>query len=126
MTNLVKYARLFADDAGESHFEDVEHELNLIDFAPPAPPLFLSSLTPAAQVGFFAAPAGWRSAWHPSPARNLFVVLSGEWEIEAGDGTVRRFRPQSILLVEDTTGKGHASRVVSKDDSLAVLIQLPT
>lgn len=30
----------------------------------------------------------------------------------------------SVLLAEDTSGKGHASRVVSSTDSLAVMVQL--
>jgi len=52
------------------------------------------------------------------------VVLSGEWEIEASDGTVRKFSSPNVLLAEDTIGKGHRSRVVSKEDSLALVVQL--
>jgi hypothetical protein len=29
-----------------------------------------------------------------------------------------------VLLVEDLTGKGHRSRVVSQEDSLALLVRL--
>lgn len=54
----------------------------------------------------------------------MFVVVSGEWEIQASDGQVRRFGPNMVLLVEDTSGKGHRSRVVSDIESLAVAIQL--
>lgn len=119
-----KYVRLYADRSGESHFEDLEEELTLTNFAPPASPAYLSSFTPAAQTGVLAAPSGWHGDWHPSPARNLFFVLSGEWEIEASDGEVRRFGPGNILRVEDTTGKGHASRVISESESLAGMVQL--
>ena len=118
------YVRLYSDADGESHFEDLDVELSAVEFAPPAPPLNLSPFMPASQAAFFGAPAGWRGNWHPSPARNLFVILSGEWEVEASDGTVRRFGPDSVLLVEDTTGKGHASRVVSDTSSIAVVVQL--
>jgi hypothetical protein len=120
----IEYTRLYADSSGESHFEDLEAELSAVDFAPPAPPLNLSAFRPASQAAFFGAPAGWRGDWHTSPARNLFVILSGEWEVEASDGTVRRLGPNSVLLVEDTTGKGHTSRVVSATQSLAVVVQL--
>src|SRR5437899_2822595 len=119
-----EYVRLYSDTDGESHFEDLEVELSAVEFAPPAPPLNLSAFMPASQAAFFGAPAGWRGDWHPSPARNLFVVLTGEWEIEASDGTVRRFGSNSVLLVEDILGKGHCSRVVSETDSLAVVVQL--
>jgi quercetin dioxygenase-like cupin family protein len=70
------------------------------------------------------APAGWSSDWHPSSARNLFFVLSGEWQVTASDGESRRFGVGSVLLVEDTTGKGHSSRVVSETDSLAAMVHL--
>ena len=66
------YTRLYADDEGESHFEDLEAELAAVDFAPPAPPLNLSSFLPATQMAFFGAPADWRGDWHPSAARNMF------------------------------------------------------
>src|SRR6266545_2842200 len=112
------YTRLHADANGESHFEDVESELTATDYAPPAPPLELSSFTAATQFGFMKAPAGWESDWHPSTARNLFVVLTGEWEVTASDGETRCFGSGSVLLVEDTIGKGHTSRVVSEVDSV--------
>jgi hypothetical protein len=31
------YTRLYADETGESHYEDIEAELTPRDFAPPAP-----------------------------------------------------------------------------------------
>ena len=119
-----KYVRLYSDADGESHFEDLEVELSAVEFAPTAPPLNLSAFMSASQAAFFGAPAGWRGDWHFSSARNLFVVLSGEWEVDASDGAVRRFGPNSVLLVEDTTGKGHCSRVVGETDSLSVVVQL--
>jgi hypothetical protein len=119
-----KYTRLFADAEGESHFEDHEDELALVDFAPTAPPLGVSKFFAATHTAFFGGPAGWIGDWHVSPSRNLFVVISGEWQVEASDGTKRLFGAKSVLLAEDTTGKGHRSRVMSKEDSLALLVEL--
>ena len=34
----MKYVRVYADDQGESHFEDVEVPLVLVEFAPPPRP----------------------------------------------------------------------------------------
>ncbi len=123
---MPKCTRLFSDDAGESHFQDVEIEFAATDYAPPAAPLDLSAFTQAKQIGFMRAPAGWSSDWHPSSARNFFMVVSGEWEVTASDGEMRKFGAGSMLLVEDTHGKGHKSRVVSGVDSIAVMIELAT
>ena len=108
------YPRLYVDADVESHFEDLEIDLASTDYAPPAPPLDLASFTPATQFGFMRAPAGWSSDWHPSATRNIFFVLSGEWDVTASDGETRRFAAGSVLLVEDTSGTGHASRVLSE------------
>jgi hypothetical protein len=121
---IAQYVRLYADSVGESHFEDIQVELSAVDLAPPEPPLSLSSFLTAEQMGFLRAPAGWVADWHPSAANNMFVVISGEWEIEASDGSIRRFGPGEVLLVEDTTGRGHKSQVISNRDSLALLVQL--
>ena len=121
---MTTYTRLYSDEHGESHFEDIEIDLTMTDYAPPAPPLELSSATPATQFGFMNAPAGWSSDWHPATARNIFFVLSGEWEVTATDGEARRFTAGSVLRVEDTTGKGHSSRVIGQTDSLAAMVQL--
>lgn len=120
----MKYVRVYADDNGESHFEDVEFELSPADFAPPAPPLNLSSFTPAKRYGFLSAPPGWVGGWHPAPKKQILFYLAGEIEAEASDGVIRRFGPGSVTLVEDTTGKGHRSRVVGDDEVLAAIVQL--
>ena len=119
-----KHVRLYSDSGGESHFQDLDIELSSIDFTASAPPLFVSSLCKATLVSFFGAPAGWISDWHSSSGRNLFSIISGQWEIAASDGEMRRFSQGDVLLVEDTTGKGHASRVIGEENSLALLISL--
>jgi len=111
----MKHTRLYADADGDSHFQDVDVESHL--------PLTLPKLEPATHYGFVSAPAGWRSDWHASEGRNFFVVISGEWEINASDGETRRFGPGDTLLVEDMTGRGHSSRVIT--ESLTVMVQLP-
>ena len=121
---MFTYPRLYSDSFGESHFEDVEIDLASTDYTPSAPPLFLSDITATTQFRFMQTPAGWTSDWHTASARTIFIVLSGEWEVTASDGESRRFSAGSALLVEDTTGKGHSSRVTSKEDSLAAMVEL--
>ena len=118
-----RYARLYADSDGESHFSDEEMELRSVSFAPPAPPLNLSAFTPTKQFALLGSPAGWFGDWHPAPHRQFFFFLVGEFEIRASDGEVRRFAPGGILFVEDTTGKGHSTRNVG-DDALVAVVQV--
>ncbi len=120
----MKYVRLYADQNGDSHFEDVEVEMSLVDFAPPAPPLDLSPSMPSTNVAFLRAPTGWDDPSHPVPRRLLFLFLAGEFEVTVSDGEVRRFTPGSIALAEDMSSKGHASRVVGNDDLLVAIVQL--
>ena len=121
----MRYVRLYADAEGESHFEDVDVELASRDFSPPAPPLNLGPFTPALRFTFLMAPVGWSGDWHPAPAPQFFCQLAGEFEITASDGTTKRFPPGSVLLLEDTTGKGHATRVLGDEEALVGVTQLP-
>ncbi len=120
----MKYVRVYADQNGESHFEDIEIEFSPVDFAPPAPPINISSFTPANRFGFANVPPGWSGDWHPTPKRQVFFYLSGTIEAEVSDGEIRRFGPGSVTLVEDTTGKGHRSRVVGDDEVFTAIVQL--
>lgn len=122
--NVIKYVRVYADSTGESHFEDLTINLNEIDFAPPAPPIFTSDLNPSSNYGFASVLPGWESEWHPAPKRQFMIYLSGTIEAEVSDGEIRQFGPGSITLVEDTIGKGHKSRVVGSDLVIGVVIQL--
>jgi len=110
--------------AGESHFEDIEVGLFATDYVSSASLIELSIPTPAVQARFMNARAGWSSDWHALSARALFFVLTGAWEVSASDGESRRFGVGSVLLVEDVRGKGHSSRVVSDESSLAAMIEL--
>lgn len=56
---------------------------------------------------------------HPTPRRQVFCTVRGEYTITASDGATRRFPPGAVLLLEDTIGKGHATRIL---DELLVLV----
>jgi hypothetical protein len=117
------YVRLYADEAGVSHFEDVEVALPPIDYAPPAPPLNVLSLFPTARCGLLGAATDWGGDIpHPAPRRQLFCCMRGGYEITASDGTTRRFRPGDLLLFEDTSGEGHATRIL--EDTLVFTVAL--
>ncbi|HEX3085295.1 MAG TPA: hypothetical protein VHP99_12265 [Pyrinomonadaceae bacterium] len=121
---MFTFTRLYSDSSGESHFDDLEIHFTAVNYTDAAPPLNLSDITNATNVRFMEAPAGWSSDWHTSAARTMFIVLSGEWEVTVSDGESRRFAIGSAILLENTIGIGHASRITSVDGSLAAMIQL--
>ena len=47
--------------------------------------------------------------WHPAPRRQYIVNLDAGVKITASDGESRLIGVGEVILVEDTTGKGHLS-----------------
>ncbi|MFC1928906.1 hypothetical protein ACFLXK_04830 [Chloroflexota bacterium] len=115
----MKVARLYAGSDGETHFEDIG-----ISLEGQEDNRWVSELKKAGGVRFSESPAGYESGWHNSSPRLLVVTVAGEAEIEASDGTKRRFVPGDIMLCEDTTGRGHVVRIVSKQPSRTVSVAL--
>ncbi|RNI26871.1 cupin domain-containing protein [Rufibacter latericius] len=97
--------RVYADAHGESHFD-----------------LIAKPLQAAGDIGFLSTPEAVESIifrkvlpsydydFHTAPARQYIILLDGEIEIETSLGEKRQFKAGDILLVEDTTGKGHRTR----------------
>jgi quercetin dioxygenase-like cupin family protein len=110
-----KYTRIYTDDDGVSHFGVAEVAFTLAEYAPPAPPISVSKGMKVESVVFITSPPGWHGDWHPVPRRQIMFCLAGELEVQVSDGMVRTFGPGSVLLVEDTEGKGHVSRVVGSE-----------
>lgn len=122
--DIMVYTRVYTDENGESHFEDVEIKFKSVDFAPPAPPIDISDFGPAENCILMRVPEGLYGDWHPAPYRQLHFYLSGEIEAETSDGEIRRFGPGSIVLVEDITGKGHRSRAVGSTQVLISAVKI--
>jgi hypothetical protein len=113
------------DQDGTSHFADREIDLVARAYAPPAPPLEVSDPVPAARGMFFRMPSGWFGDWHPSPRHQYFVQTTGLLDVQVGDGEVRRLGPGTVVLLEDTPGPGHTTRVVGPDAVCGVFLHLP-
>ena len=118
------YIRVYSDANGKSHFADLEMPFEQAGYAPPAPPVGVSPFQPATRYGFLRASPGWFGDWHPVPGRQLHIYVAGELEIEVGDGEVRRLGPGAVALMDDTTGPGHVSRVVSDVDIIIAVVRL--
>ena len=106
--------RIYTGDDGQSHFEDME-----IKDHPN-----IDALTSVTSIRFRIGEAGNFSDWHQESRRNYIITLSGEGEIGLGDGTLRRFGPGQVTLVEDLTGQGHTTRVTSNEPRITIAIPL--
>lgn len=121
----MNYTRIYCDADGESHFENVSVNVAPVDFAPPAPPLNMAAPLEAERTIICVIPVAWVGDWHPTPRRQFYIQLTGELEVAVSDGEKRRFSAGSLVLLEDTTGKGHLTRVVGSTGVDAVFVQLP-
>ena len=99
----MQYVRLYAGPDGESHFEDAEMNMS------PTAGGGVEHVWQVKDLTFLQRGAGTArlEGWHTAPVRQFLIFLAGETEYEASDGQRRRFGPGDVLLVDDTTGKGH-------------------
>lgn len=121
----MKYVRIYTDPSGESHFEDVEVALSPLPAESAAPPILVSSFIAADQLAFGRCPPSRDGDWQTAPCRQLLFLLAGENETEVSDGESRRFGPGSIILLEDTSGRGHNGHFIGTADALLTLVELP-
>ena len=111
---MMGFCRLYTGEDGQSHLE----ELDLASHPE------LTSVHGAKGVAYRVSEPGRFSDWHNAPRRQYVITLAGEVEIGLGDGTVHRFGPGHVNLVEDLTGQGHTTRVVGSEPRLTVTIHL--
>lgn len=112
--------RIYSDDAGESHFEDI-----LIPLEKAGDIGCLSNAFPVKSIIFREVEPSYDYDFHNAPQRQYIILLEGEIEIETSLGEKRRFGAGEILLVEDTTGKGHRTKNLQLLKRRSVFITLP-
>jgi len=117
----MKYARLYSDKNGNSHFEEAALKLDQSDYRPPAPLVFVSHAYPTDGVQFIRLPAGWVADAIQVPKKQFFICLKGHLEVTATDGQTRSFSPGDAVLMEDGEGKGHRSCVKGEECLAAVI-----
>lgn len=114
----MKVTRIFTASDGQSRFEDVDLPLR-----PRGEIGNLSDEVAVTGLIFRETGGDYDYDWHRAPQRQFIVLLDGEIEIETGDGT-RNFRAGEILLVEDTTGRGHRTRSVDRRPRRSLFLPL--
>ena len=97
--------RIYSDAKGESHFEDI-----MIPMEKAGEIGNLSEALPAKSIIFREVEPTYDYDFHNAPQKQYIILLDGGIEIETSLGEKRSFVPGDILLVEDTTGKGHRTK----------------
>jgi hypothetical protein len=131
-THTLHYVHLYSDASGVSHFRDEELTLRPQGAgvgdsrALSAPDALIShQLSDAPGATLLLLKRGAVEDWHRAPRRMYLVVVQGMAEVTASDGEVRRFGLGSIILMDDTTGKGHITRALGSVDHIALAIPAP-
>ena len=118
----MKYVRLHADKNGNTHFEDTALKLDEADYRPPAPLMFVSHAYTTDGMQFIRLPSGWAAESVQVPKKQFLICLKGQLELTASDGKTRSFGPGDTVLMEDSDGKGHRTRVKGDGECLAAVI----
>lgn len=113
MRKTIPMVRVYTGSDGLSHAERIEMAVNGD----------VTEMMKATGVQF-ARRAPYLNDWHTGPRRQFVITLSGRAELEMGDGQKVAIGPGHISLIEDTTGKGHTTRVIGPDDRITVTIPL--
>ena len=115
----MQIVRVYTGTDGESHFEDID-----VEFDQSGAFGRISKMVAARGVLFREVDGDYDLDFHNAPRRQYVVNLTGSVDLEVGDGTRRRLGPGSILLAEDTTGRGHKSQAVAGEARTCLFIPL--
>ena len=108
--------RIYTGSDGESHFEDIDLKYEASGNSASAPPEQPESMT------FRTQQPGVDLDFHPAPRRQYIVSLSGQVEVGLGNGEKRIFKAGDVMLADDTTGRGHTTRVVGNEPRVSIVI----
>jgi hypothetical protein len=115
----MKVTRVYSDNNGDSRFEDIE--IDLLDRGEIGR---LSENVEVKSLQFRKVSPDYDYDFHHAPQRQYIVLLDGGVEIETSLGEVRLFQTGEILLMEDTTGRGHRTRNLEKRERTSIFIHL--
>ena len=112
----VTIKRLYTGPDGLTHLEEIEAKFT----GGGANEAFKLMTTAGAELHRVAP--GTVHEWHIAPRAQYAFTLAGEEEIEVAGGKKIHFGPGDIELADDTTGKGHFSRTIGKEDHIVLFV----
>jgi len=117
----MKLPRIYADEQGETHIGVYDRPEHDAPFGPPPTPMGrMTDIEGVSSLVMFSVPGGTEVPAHNAPQPYICIVLSGEGEVTASDGSSVRLGPGGLLYCDDVSGKGHVTRSIT-DLSLAFI-----
>jgi hypothetical protein len=113
----MRFPRIYSDERGETHVgvrELAEHDAPL--GPPPNPMGRMTAREAVSSFVTFSVPAGTEAPSHNAPQPYICIVLSGEGEVVASDGSTARLGPGGLIYCDDVSGKGHVTRSITALD----------
>ena len=101
--------RIYTGTDGVSHVEDI-----VLD----AKSVLEKVISAEVRVGV----PGRFSDWHVGPQRQYIINLSGSGQLEVAEGKVD-LPPGSMEYIDDLTGKGHTTRITSKEQRVSIWLK---
>lgn len=120
----MKHVRTFTTDDGGSSMELIEIDTAAAGFVPGKPEMGVSPARPARDAKFLRVAADWDGGWHPTPVEQYLTVLQGGFEVETTDGRKHLLGVGDIVLLADTSGRGHRSVMKSGEETWALAVAL--
>ena len=117
---MFKVTRIYSDANGDTHFEDLEIPLTEAGSIGK-----LSGNQAVSGIIFREVEPSYDWNFHVAPQKQYNILLDGEIEIETSLGEKRIFKGGEVLLLEDTSGKGHRSRNLQPINRKSIFITLP-
>lgn len=114
----LQYVHLYTGDDGLSYFRDVE-----VPLKDRGQGTELSEIFEAKGFVMRRNTAEYELDYHTAPRKQFIINMTGTVEIVASGGETRRFGPGSIMLADDTTGKGHISKALT-DERISFFVHL--
>jgi hypothetical protein len=121
MQNAKTYTIISKTDNGDSQFEDAQIDLVERQVSAGVPPMSVGALQSNGGVVYLRSEQ-FDSEPHPAPRKQWVVMLRGTLEVQVTDGSKRRFSPGDLILVTDTSGKGHITLAIGEPPFEALFV----
>jgi hypothetical protein len=124
VTAMMTIPRLYTDQVGDSQFDTYDVPMSLHEHAPPAAPFLLTEPEVATNYMLFRIPPGWIGGQHVTPNYRLVICLAGALRFIGSTGATLTLHPGDRMMDMNTTGKGHATEVVSEEPAEGIIIRV--